>query len=89
MQTVAGEHIVMRPATTVGVEMKIIAFNDTAYRLWQLLQDRDFEIQDVADLIQQHYEVDAASALHDATQWVEHLCANDLLTDSSTPAPVS
>ena len=82
LRNVAGENIILQRASTAGEEMKVIGFNDTAKMLWESLVQRDFELQDVAALLQHHYDIDDVTALRDATAWVDNLRLNHLLLDA-------
>ena len=52
---------------------RVIALNATSLLLWQELQGRDFEVEDVAKVLTDNYEVEAATATADAAAWMEKL----------------
>lgn len=79
LHSVAGEHIIIQPATTAGEELQVIAFNDTAKMLWESLSQQEFELADVAALLQQHYDIDGDTATRDAQAWIDTLVAHNLL----------
>ena len=73
MREMAGEHIVVIQGR-YGVDMtRVISFNASSLYLWESLQGREFEIEDVVGLLRERYEVDPDTAQHDAEAWVEQL----------------
>lgn len=73
VREMAGEHIIVMPGN-YGVDMtRVIALNPTSLYLWNALEGKEFDVQQVADLLVAEYEVDAATALRDAEAWVEQL----------------
>ncbi len=75
LRTVGNEHIV----TGEGLEQidfnKLIALNSSATYLWQLVEDKEFEIQTLAELLTSKYNIPTKQALTDATDiansWIE------------------
>ena len=69
----AGENVVIMQGT-VGSDMtRIISLNDSSLLLWNELQDKEFEIDDVANILVENYGIDLATAERDAKAWVEKL----------------
>ena len=69
----AGENVVIMQGT-VGSDMtRIISLNDSSLLLWNELQDKEFEIADVANILVENYGIDLATAERDAEAWVEKL----------------
>ena len=66
LRNVCGEHVVI----ATGIEnvdfSKMISLNESAAYLWKAVEEKEFDAQLLADLLQQEYEVDAATALTDA-----------------------
>ncbi|MBQ8307445.1 MAG: PqqD family protein, partial [Alistipes sp.] len=57
-----------------GVDMtRVISLNETSLYLWESLQGREFEVEDVVRLLTDRYEVDPQTAQRDAEAWVEKL----------------
>ena len=75
LRQLLGEYVV----TGEGLERvnfnKIISLNATAAYLWEQVQDKDFTIEDLANLLTDKYEVSAETALKDsqtlADSWKE------------------
>ena len=59
LRDVCGEHIIV----AYGIEN--IDFNKATY-LWRNVVDKDFDVETMASLLQQEYEVDAETAKRDA-----------------------
>ena len=66
LRNVCGEHVVI----ATGIEnvdfIKMISLNESAAYLWKAVEEKEFDAPLLADLLQQEYEVDAATALADA-----------------------
>ena len=73
VRSMAGENVVIMQGT-VGSDMtRIISLNDSSLLLWNELQDKEFEIADVANILVENYGIDLATAERDAEAWVEKL----------------
>lgn len=73
VREMAGEHVVIMQGRK-GVDMtRIISLNESSLYLWNSLQGKDFEIEDVTRLLTDRYDVDPATAARDAAAWIEKL----------------
>ena len=73
VREMAGEHIIVMPGT-YGVDMtRVVSLNASSLYLWKALQGREFDVDEVARLLTERYEVDAETAERDAKAWVEQL----------------
>lgn len=73
VREMAGEHVVIMQGR-LGADMtKIISLNESALYLWNELWGREFTVDDAARLLTRRYEVDEATAAHDAAAWVGKL----------------
>ena len=52
---------------------RIISLNTSARLLWNELSDKDFLIEDAAEILMEHYSVSEETAKKDATVWVDAL----------------
>ena len=69
----AGESVIIMQGR-YGVDMtRVISLNGPSLYLWESLQERDFEVDDVAKLLLERYDVDKERAEQDAAAWVEKL----------------
>ena len=64
VREMAGEHVIIKQGRFGAA---------TSLLLWQELQGRDFEVEDVAKVLTDNYEVEAATATADAAAWMEKL----------------
>lgn len=73
VREIAGESVVIMQGR-FGVDMtKIISLNSSSLLLWKALQNREFEVDDVAAILLENYEVEASVAQADAKAWVAKL----------------
>lgn len=73
VRTIAGENVVIMQGASSNDMTRIISLNDTSLMLWNELQNRDFEVEDIAEIIVNEYGIEAERALHDAKAWVARL----------------
>lgn len=73
LREVAGETIIVNQGT-IGVDMtRIISLNSSAKLLFQELSGKDFELDDVAQVLVNHYGISPEMASEDAAKWVNGL----------------
>ncbi len=73
VRSIAGENVVIMQGTAGSDMTRIISLNDTSLLLWNELQGKEFEIADVVGILVENYDIDSATAEHDAKAWVEKL----------------
>lgn len=73
VREIAGENVIIKQGRFGADMTRVIALNQSSLLLWNELQGRDFEIEDVVKILTDNYEIDATVALTDATAWVEKL----------------
>ncbi|MBP3644558.1 MAG: PqqD family protein [Alistipes sp.] len=73
VREMAGEHVIIKQGRFGADMTRVIALNATSLLLWQELQGRDFEVEDVAKVLTDNYKVEAATATADAAAWMEKL----------------
>lgn len=69
----AGENVVFVPGVAESDSSKLMVLNETSVWLWNSLKDRDFQLQDIVDLLLSEFDVDQKTASADAHEWVETL----------------
>ena len=73
LREVAGETIVVNQGTT-GMDMtRIISLNTSARLLYESLANKDFTLEDAAQILSDTYGIPAEVAKKDAQVWVEAL----------------
>lgn len=82
-RSLCGEHVLL-PLAAAHVDMsRIIHLNETAAYLWEKLSediDRDFNADDMVQLLQQEYEVNEEQAKADCEKLAEQWHAEGLVT---------
>lgn len=73
VRSMAGENVVIMQGTAGSDMTRIISLNDSSLLLWNKLQDKEFEVEDVANILVEEYEIDFDLASQDAKAWVEKL----------------
>lgn len=66
LREVCGEHIIVAYGRENIDFNKVISLNESATFLWKNIFDKDFDAETMASLLQEEYEVDAATAEKDA-----------------------
>jgi hypothetical protein len=73
IKDIAGERVLIMQGHT-GVDMtKVVSFNTTAEWLWNQLSGREFEPEDVSNLLTERFNPDDATAKKDAQNWIDRL----------------
>ncbi len=73
VREIAGEHVVIMQGRFGSDMTRVIALNDSSLLLWNELQDKEFDADEVARILLENYEIDEATAARDAQAWVEKL----------------
>ena len=81
VRSMAGETVVIMQGTAGSDMTRIISLNDSSLLLWNELQGKEFEVEDVANVLVDTYEIDAALAERDAKAWIERLRECNLIEE--------
>ena len=73
IREVAGETSVVNQGTANVNMTRIIALNASARLLYESLADKDFTLEDAANILSETYGIPAEVALKDAQVWVDAL----------------
>ena len=79
VRSMAGENVVIMQGTAGSDMTRIISLNDSSLLLWNKLQDKEFEVADVANILIEEYGIDTDLASQDAKAWVEKLAECGLI----------
>lgn len=75
LRTVGKEYVVAGEGLSQIDFNKLISLNPSAAYLWQAIEDKEFDIHTLADLLTEKYSISAEQALSDATDvaknWLE------------------
>jgi hypothetical protein len=73
VRSMAGENVVIMQGKAGSDMTRIISLNNSSLLLWNALQGKEFEVEDVANTLLDNYEIEHEVALRDAQAWVEKL----------------
>ena len=73
VREMAGEHIIVMPGRYGADMTRVVALNPTSLYLWEQLAGREFDLEEVARLLVEQYEIDPETARTDAEKWVAQL----------------
>ena len=65
LRDIAGETIIVNQGTPEADLTRIISLNTSARLLWNELSDKDFLIEDAAEILMEHYSVSEETAKKD------------------------
>lgn len=75
LRNVCGEQVIVAEGRENIDFSNIISMNETSAYLWNAIQDKDFTVDDLVELLTQEYDVDKQTARKDAqalaNQWLE------------------
>ena len=81
VRSMAGENVVIMQGAMGSDMTRIISLNNSSLLLWNALQDKEFEVADVANILVENYGIDLATAERDAKAWVEKLHECNLISE--------
>lgn len=73
VRSMAGENVVIMQGKAGSDMTRIISLNESSLLLWNELQDREFEVADIANILVENYNIDQTTAEQDAKAWAEKL----------------
>jgi hypothetical protein len=80
LREIAGEKMLVLKGSA-GIDLtKVVMLNSTAEYLWNSLQDKEFNNEDVEDLLIQKYGIEKEQAVIDAGTWVQSMINASLIT---------
>ena len=79
IRDVAGEHIVITQANGTSDMTKVMALNESGLLLYERMQGRDFELDDIVQVLTDEYEVGEAEARKDAEAWLAEMKKHGLV----------
>ena len=79
VRSMAGENVVIMQGKAGSDMTRIISLNESSLLLWNELQDREFEVADIANILVENYNIDQTTAEQDAKTWAEKLAECGLI----------
>lgn len=81
LRYVVNEYMIVDPGQGMIDMSKVYTLNETAAVLWKKLQDRDFTLHDVVDVLLDYYDVNVSRAEADAQCLIKSFSEEGLLID--------
>lgn len=81
VRQVSGENIVLMQAAGTADMTQVVALNESALELYNILKEHEFTLDDVVRTMLDTYEVDEATARADAEKWVAQMREQRLIID--------
>ncbi|MDD3108420.1 MAG: PqqD family protein [Alistipes sp.] len=79
LRNVAGQTVITGEGLKQIDFNKLISLNPTAAYLWQQIEDKEFTVETLVELLTSHYEVDEATARQDAEEILQQWHAVGLI----------
>jgi hypothetical protein len=79
VRNIAGENIIIKQGRFGADMTRVIALNESSLLLWEQLQGKDFETEDVVNILLDNYDIDSTTATNDAKVWIEKLVECELV----------
>lgn len=79
VRSIAGENVIIKQGRFGADMTRVISLNQTSLLLWNELQGKEFEVEDVINTLTTNYEVEREVAAADAAKWIEKLNECDLV----------
>ena len=70
VRNIAGENVVILQGRYGADLTRIITHNESALLMWNEIAGREFSIDELVAILQENYDVDAATAQRDSELWV-------------------
>ena len=81
LRTICGEHVVVGEGLSQVNYNKLISLNGSAAWLWEQVQGRDFNAEDLAALLLERYEVSEEQARADSLKLLNVWKESNLVTE--------
>ena len=82
LRKVGSDYIIVKPEEGVADLSKVFTLNQSAAYVWETLQEKEFELEDVKRLLTDRFDVDDQTALADAEKLLELFQTQNLLANS-------
>lgn len=71
LRKIENDYLIVDPNQDMVNLSQVYTLNETAAYLWQQLQNREFEVDDLVELLLERYEVEESLARRDAERFLE------------------
>ena len=81
LRRIGSEYIIIVPDRNSVDLTEVYSLNETSAWIWEQLKDVDFTIEEVVELVQQHYDVDQETAMNDVCAMIDVFKTGGLITE--------
>ncbi|MGO3267984.1 MAG: PqqD family protein [Sphingobacteriaceae bacterium] len=81
LRKVGSDYIIVQPDQGVADLSKVFSLNDTAAYVWEAVQDKEFDLEHIKNLLTDRFDVDDATAFTDGERLVELFKSQNLLAE--------
>lgn len=81
LRKVGSDYIIVQPDQGVADLSKVFSLNDTAAYIWEEVQDKEFDLEHIKNLLTDRFDVDATTAFADGERLIALFKAQNLLAN--------
>ena len=81
LRRIGSEYIIIAPNKNTVDFTEVYTLNETSAWIWEQFKDKAFTIEQIVDIVEQHYEVDRDKAMCDVQVFVDILRKGELIVD--------
>ena len=82
LRRIGSENIIIVPDKDVVDLTEVYTLNETSAWIWERIQNIDFTIVYIVDLVQEHYDVNQDKAINDIQAFINFLKSKELIVES-------
>ena len=80
LRRIGSEYVIIVPGKDSVDLTEVYTLNETSAWIWEQLKNKDFTMEDIVDLVLQHYEVERERAMNDVQTFLDILRTGGLIT---------
>ena len=82
LRRIGSENIIIVPDKDIVDLTEVYTLNDTSAWIWERIQNTDFTIEYIVDIVREHYEVNQEKAINDIQAFINFLKIKELIVES-------
>jgi len=82
LRRIGNENIIIVPDRYIVDMTEVFSLNETSAWIWEQIQNREFSIEDIVELVEEHYEVGREEAMKDVQFFINFLRKKELIVDN-------
>ena len=79
LRRIGSEYIIIAPNKHTVDLTEVYTLNEMSVWIWEQFKDKDFTIEQIVEIVEQHYEVDRDKAMSDVHAFVDMLRKGELI----------